>query len=117
MLPRLRKSTSLHGLDNGTSIQRLRQINEKEALAQTGQLHNQLAAELGKFQSDLESTRKQVNNLTSIRQYVKTLDEKSVEAEQKGVTQQSLATSSQYCRGQTQKLCGKHPVRYRPAGR
>ena len=71
------------GLDNGSSIQRLRQINEKEALAQTGQLHNQLAAELGKFQSDLESTRKQVNNLTSIRQYVKTLDEKSVEAEQR----------------------------------
>ena len=72
------------GLDNGTSIQRLRQINENEALAQTGQLHNQLSSKLEQFQSDLEITRKQENNLTSIRQYVKTLDEKFIEAKQKG---------------------------------
>ena len=71
------------GLDNGTSIQRLRKNNEKEALAQAGQLHNQLVSKLEQFQSDLENTRKQENNLTSIRQYVKTLDEKSSEAKQK----------------------------------
>ncbi len=69
--------------DDRISVQCLRQTNENEALAQADQLHKQLVEKLEQFQSELENTRKRVNNLTSIRQYVKTLDEKSVEAKQK----------------------------------
>lgn len=65
------------------AIEHLRGNNRKQALAQASALNDKLASGLEKLQASLDGTQKQVNNLASIRQYVKSLDEKSAEAKQK----------------------------------
>ena len=63
------------------TIDQLRQSDEERALIQAKQLQTDLTDRLEALQTDLNATQKQLHNLTSIRQSVKTLDEKSVEAE------------------------------------
>ena len=70
-------------LSQDQSIKRLREKNKTAALDLASQLRDQLAAGIAQLQADLESVRKQDNILNSIRQYVRTLDEKSSEARQK----------------------------------
>jgi len=65
------------------SIARLREINTEAALAKTMQVEAELVARLGQLQAEEAAKQKQLNNLSSINQYVKTLDEKSAEAKQK----------------------------------
>ncbi|MCY4283199.1 MAG: AAA family ATPase [Gammaproteobacteria bacterium] len=67
-------------LSQDKRIEELRESNKEEALNQASQLHGQLATGLTQLREDLEIIQKQVNNLTGIRQYVKTLNEKSTEA-------------------------------------
>lgn len=62
------------------TIEQLRLVDDAKALRQAGQLQTGLAGKLEALQSDLDATQKQLHNLNSIRQSVKTLDEKSAEA-------------------------------------
>ena len=77
-------------LSQDKRIEQLRESNKEEALNQASQLHDQLATGLAQLKEDLDITQKQVNNLTSIRQYVKTLDEKSTEAKKQESLNQRL---------------------------
>ena len=77
-------------LSQDKRIEQLRESKKEEALNQASQLHDQLATGLAQLKEDLEITQKQVNNLTSIRQYVKTLDEKSTEAKKQESLNQRL---------------------------
>jgi len=65
------------------SIAKLRESKVETALAKTMQLEAELGARLGQLQADEAATQKQFNNLSSIKQYVNTLDEKTTEARQK----------------------------------
>lgn len=69
-------------LSEDKTIKYMRETSAEEAITQAGQLHEQLSAGLQLLRSDFENAQKQLNNLTGIRQYVKTLDEKSAEAKQ-----------------------------------
>lgn len=77
-------------LSQDKHIEQLRESNKEGALNQASQLHDQLATGLAQLKEDLEIIQKQVNNLTSIRQYVKTLDEKSTEAKKQESLNQRL---------------------------
>ncbi len=77
-------------LAEDNTIQHLRENDQEQALAQASQLHGEISSGLEQMQTNLESTQKQVNNLASIKQYVKTMDEKSAEAKQKESLSQRL---------------------------
>lgn len=72
------------------SIARLRESSAESALAKTVQIEAELIARLGQLQADEAAAQKQLNNLSSINQYVKTLDEKLAEARQKESLSQRL---------------------------
>ena len=67
-------------LPDEETIEQLRQVDVEKALPKVAQLQTNLAGGLAALQNDLDATQKQLHNLTSIRQSVKTLDEKLVEA-------------------------------------
>lgn len=67
-------------LPDEETIEQFRQADQEKALLQAGQLQTDLAARLEALKTNLDATQKQLHNLTSIRQSVKILDEKSVEA-------------------------------------
>ena len=77
-------------LSQDKRIEHLRESNKEAALNQASQLHDQLATGLAQLKEDLEITQKQENNLNSIRQYVKTLDENSTEAKKQESLNQRL---------------------------
>ena len=70
-------------LADSETIEQLRQVDIEKALLKAGQLQTELSGGLEALQTDLNVTQKQLHNLTSIRQSVKTLDEKSVEAKRR----------------------------------
>ena len=65
------------------SIAKLRESAGEAALAKAIELQNTLEASLEELQVESDATQKQLNNLASISQYIKTLDEKSIEAKKK----------------------------------
>ena len=65
------------------SIAKLRESAGEAALAKAIELQNTLEASLEELQVESDATQKQLNNLASIYQYIKTLDEKSIEAKKK----------------------------------
>ena len=77
-------------LADSETIEKLRQVDIEKALLKAGQLQTELAGGLEALQTDLNATQKQLHNLTSIRQSVKTLDEKSVEARTREALSKSL---------------------------
>ena len=72
------------------SIQNLKEDELEQAIKVSLALHNELTTRLSKLQIDLETVQKQCNTLTSIKQLVQTLDEKSIEAKQSEVLQKRL---------------------------
>ncbi len=72
------------------NIGKLRETDPDKALTEANSLCGQLAAMLEQLQVELETTQKHFNNLASIKQYVKTLDDKSAEAKNKEALSQRL---------------------------
>ena len=72
------------------TIGKLLETDLDKALAEANNLYNQLAARLEQLQEEVENTQKHINNLTSIRQYVRTLDDRSLEARSKEVLSRRL---------------------------
>ena len=72
------------------SIQILKQDEIDQAIKVSYALHSELATRLPKLRADFETIQKQRNTLTSIKQQVQTLDEKSIDAKQAEIMQKRL---------------------------
>ena len=72
------------------SIKNFEEDRREQAIQVGLALHNELITSLPKLQTELDTIQKQSNTLTTIKQLVRTLDEKAIEAKQTEVLQKRL---------------------------